>query len=150
MLEFEITKCDGNLLKFVVPLFDQYRQFYGRESDLEVAGNFLQQRIENEESVVFLAHTGDKAHGFTQLYPGFSSVAAYAVWTLNDLYVTESSRKQGVAGALMEAAENFARESGAKRIVLETYHKNFTAKKLYESRQWLQDLHAHHYQLELT
>ena len=56
-------------------LFDGYRQFYGRESSIEDAVNFLLARINNKESVIFIAYLNDKPAGFTQLYPSFSSLS---------------------------------------------------------------------------
>lgn len=65
----------SNLTELAI-LFDTYRQFYEQESDLTLAKNFLKQRIENNESVIFMAYDDGKALGFTQLYPSFSSVSA--------------------------------------------------------------------------
>ena len=42
-------------LESVVPLFDLYRQFYGRMSDEALAHAFLQERLVRKESVIFLA-----------------------------------------------------------------------------------------------
>ena len=80
----------------IVPLFDAYRQFYKRESDLDAARAFLDDRLQRRESVVFLAFDGEAAVGFTQLYPSFSSVSMAPIQILNDLYVDPSARKYGV------------------------------------------------------
>ena len=37
----------------VVPLFNAYREFYGQPSDLEQAEQFLLERLNKEESVIF-------------------------------------------------------------------------------------------------
>jgi len=62
-------------LEALVPLFDRYRQFYGRASDLAAAREFLRARFDRGESVLFIAHEGSFPVGFTQLYPSFSSVS---------------------------------------------------------------------------
>ena len=36
-------------------LFDQYRSFYHKESDIEGAENFLKERLENQDSEIFVA-----------------------------------------------------------------------------------------------
>ena len=41
-------------LKPLAILFDEYRQFYGASSDLQRSFQFLKQRFENEESVIFI------------------------------------------------------------------------------------------------
>ena len=90
-----ISKATLNDLDSLVPLFDAYRQFYGQLPDLEGARTFLSGRMERGESVVFLAFEEDRAVGFTQLYPQFSSVGMDRNWLLNDLYVDERARKKG-------------------------------------------------------
>lgn len=39
----------------VVCLFDEYRQFYGRESDVDAARKFLLSLFNHGESVIFIA-----------------------------------------------------------------------------------------------
>ncbi|HLY68944.1 MAG TPA: hypothetical protein VKR53_04400, partial [Puia sp.] len=55
-------------------LFDLYRIFYMQNTDIETAKKFLQERIQKEESVIFIARVQGKIVGFTQLYPLFSSL----------------------------------------------------------------------------
>ena len=82
-------------VELVAPLFDAYRQFYGLLSDLAGAHRFLAERLERQESVIFLAvldragraEGEEVAAGFTQLYPSFSSERMGRIWILNDLFV---------------------------------------------------------------
>ena len=73
------------------------------------------------------------------IYPTFSTVALAPIWLLNDLYVDESARGNGVATKLMETAEQAARDAGAARIWLRTANDNTAAQALYEGRNWKQD-----------
>lgn len=123
-------------LDAVAPLFDLYRQFYGRDADAAVAGGFIGERLRRGESVVLLARIGGDAVGFTQLFPSFSSVSAARVWILNDLYVVAEARRHGVARALLQAAADFARADGAIRLELETDHDNRNAQALYQHLGW--------------
>lgn len=59
----------------VVPLFNAYREFYGQLSNIQKAEQFIRERIERAESIIFLAYQEDEAVGFAQLFPLFSSVA---------------------------------------------------------------------------
>ncbi len=120
----------------IAPLFDLYRTFYGQPSDLALAQRFIAERLQKGESVIFLAEADDKAVGFTQLFPSFSSVGATRVWILNDLYVDAAARRQGVAQALLQAATDFARADGARRLELETDHSNDSAQALYRRLGW--------------
>jgi len=126
-------------LEALVPLFDGYRQFYGRESDLSAARKFLLARFNHGESVLFIAYEGNASVGFTQLYPSFSSVSLARVFVLNDLFVNEQARRKGVASKLMSAATDFAKSLGAVRVSLSTATSNETAQALYQSAGWKRD-----------
>jgi GNAT superfamily N-acetyltransferase len=120
-------------------LFDEYRQFYGKPSDLDAAQDFLRERLEKHESAVFFAGTLQQPHGFMQLYPSFSSISLKRMWILNDLYVPPARRGNGIGRALLLAAEAFARSQNAKGLVLQTAHSNLVAKSLYLSAGWHED-----------
>jgi ribosomal protein S18 acetylase RimI-like enzyme len=72
------------------------------------------------------------------------------VWILNDLFVKEAHRKKGVAKLLISAAENFARETKAVRIILATQTSNTAAQSLYESLGYVKDQDFYHYALNLS
>lgn len=126
-------------LAALAPLFDAYRQFYSRDSDLSAATAFLSDRITHDESVLFIALEGNKAVGFTQLYPSFSSVSLARIFILNDLFVDDSTRRKGVASKLMSAAVDYASSMGAVRVSLSTATSNETAQRLYQSAGWQRD-----------
>ena len=121
-------------------MFDQYRQFYGQTADLASAVIFLTERLKNDESMVFIARGNDGSPlGFTQLYPSFSSVRLRRTWILNDLFVVETARRRGVAEALLKRAAEFARETGARGLMLQTAADNIPAQYLYEKLGWKKD-----------
>jgi len=76
-------------IREVVPLFNAYREFYGQPTDLIQAEQFIQERVEKEQSIIFLAYLDGEAVGFAQLFPIFSSVAMKKAFILNDLFVAE-------------------------------------------------------------
>jgi ribosomal protein S18 acetylase RimI-like enzyme len=127
-----IQKAALNELNSLTELFDSYRVFYDQESDLEGARAFLKERLINEDSVVFIAYDESNPVGFVQLYPTFSSVSMKRSWVLNDLYVNASARKKGFGEKLIKKAIEFAEETGAKGVSLETGDDNVTAQSLYE------------------
>ena len=97
-------------------LFDEYRQFYGASSNLELSYQFLKQRFLNQESVIFVHVKDDIFTGFVLLYMGFSSVACSIYYILDDVYVTPIYRRQGSAKQLIDTAILFARHENAQRI----------------------------------
>jgi ribosomal protein S18 acetylase RimI-like enzyme len=134
----------------LVPLFDAYRQFYGRTSDVAAARTFLLARFSNRESTLFIAHQGDTAIGFAQLYPSFSSVSLARIFILNDLFVQEQARRTGVASSLLSAAASFAVSLGAVRLSLSTALTNDAAHALYRSAGWNRDQQFSVYHLALS
>lgn len=145
-----VVRASLDDLDDLAPLFDDYRVFYRQPSDPARAWAFLGERLERGESVIFLARDrGSKALGFTQLYPGFSSVSTRRLWILNDLYVETGARQCGVARALVEAAHVHARDAGALRVVLSTSRDNTSAQALYESFGYVRETQMQEYSLEL-
>jgi ribosomal protein S18 acetylase RimI-like enzyme len=134
----------------LVPLFDAYRQFYGRTSDVAAARTFLLARFSNRESTLFIAHQGETAIGFAQLYPSFSSVSLARIFILNDLFVQEQARRTGVASSLLSAAASFAVSLGAVRLSLSTALTNDAAQALYRSAGWNRDQQFSVYHLALS
>ena len=134
----------------LVPLFDEYRQFYDRSSDLSLARDFLSARIARDESVVLVARgdAGD-ALGFVQLFPSFSSVRAAPIYILNDLFVSPSARRLGIGILLLNAAVEVARASGAVRLKLSTAITNAPAQRLYERLGRKRDEDFYEYGLSL-
>jgi len=147
----EIIKATEIHIDEISRLFDLYRQFYECEPDLELAKRFISDRINNNESIIFLALDEDSpAKGFVQLYPSFCSVDAVKILILYDLYVDSSYRKCGVGKALMNKATEFARESGASRIDLLTAITNKPGQALYEKlgyKKVLEDFYAYSLQI---
>jgi ribosomal protein S18 acetylase RimI-like enzyme len=135
----------------VAQLFDQYRQFYQQSPDLPLAQKFISDRFSKRESVILVASTAAPAIvGFTQLYATFCSVSAGPIYVLYDLFVEEPSRRLGAARALMTAACDYARRTGAIRLELSTAITNLKAQALYESLGWVRDVEFYRYSLAIN
>ena len=143
MRDFSIRQAVLADLPALATLFDDYRQFYGRESDVGGAREFLRARFDHGESVIFIA-TDTKpaapgALGFVQLYPSFSSVFMVRTFVLNDLFVAQAARRRGVAGGLLGAAAQHAGRVRAIRLSLSTLLENTSAQALYQKHGWQVD-----------
>lgn len=121
-------------LEQLVELFDQYRVWYRKISDKVKAAQFLKERIELKESVIFIVDLDGQAVGFTQLYPIFSSTRMKRMWLLNDLYVAEKHRGKGLSKALITAAKKHCEKTAASGILLETEQSNTIGNNLYPSQ----------------
>ncbi|MEN0109665.1 MAG: GNAT family N-acetyltransferase [Planctomycetota bacterium] len=145
MPTLSVAEASLDDLPHVAPLVDAYRRFYGQPADRAAAERFVGDRMRTGESVVLLARRGDRAVGYVQLYPSYSTVALARVWVLNDLYVDAAERGSGVGAALMAAAEAHGRATGATRLVLVTAVDNSAAKRLYERHGWRPYAEYDHY-----
>ncbi|WP_046754903.1 GNAT family N-acetyltransferase [Kordia jejudonensis] len=128
-------------------LFDAYRVFYRKTSDLSGAKAFLEERIKNKESVIYVSCDQNKTvTGFVQLYPLFSSTQMKRMWLLNDLFVATAQRGKGFSKELINAAKNHCKTSGYCGLMLETEKNNTVANKLYEVTNFeLDTLHNFYY-----
>jgi len=127
----QIRKATTSDLDQLSNLFDQFRIFYQKPADKQAALAFLKERLENNESEIFVAQDGNLLCGFTQLYPLFSSTRMKRLWLLNDLYVAPPYRGKGISKQLIEAAKNLCRQSNACAVMLETAKSNLIGNNLY-------------------
>lgn len=151
-MSYSIVQATIHDLTDLAPLFDLYRVFYKQPSNLEGAQKFLFHRFNHAESVIFIARTAasdQQAVGFAQLYPTFSSISMKRSWILNDLYVREEHRKEGIAELLLQQVKEFATQTKAKGIVLSTAPDNLKAQSLYEKHGYVRDNQFYQYYLTL-
>lgn len=132
-------------LEQILFLFQKYREFYKVELNSLEEKKFIKERMEKSESKIFLAMEENKAVGFTQLYPSYSSVSLKPVWILNDLYVEETYRKSGIGYMLLDAAKEFAIKTKSKGLTLMTGIENESAQNLYEKYGFIRNDHFYNY-----
>ncbi len=147
----KIIQASETHLDLIIPLFDDYRFFYGENSNVCKAKNFIQDRLQKADSIIFLATETSKstAIGFAQLYPSFTSIGTGKTFILNDLYVSPQHRKNGIANKLLKHIKEFAQKNGAVKITLQTASSNISAQKLYESLGYKQEKNFISFYLDL-
>jgi GNAT superfamily N-acetyltransferase len=127
-----IKQATTNELDELAILFDQYRIFYQKAGDVDVAKKFLKERIEADESVIFVSFDDKNTMtGFTQLYPLFSSTRMKKLWLLNDLFVDNNHRGKGISVALIDKAKELCKQTKACGLLLETAKTNKVGNNLY-------------------
>ena len=124
----EAKKLDLDQLSI---LFDSYRMFYGKESNTIVSKNFLENRLSNKDSKLFICEVNNILIGFVQLYPLFSSTRVSKYWLLNDLFVDSKYRGKGYSKLLINKAKELVKKSNACGMMLETEKSNKIGNNLY-------------------
>ncbi|HEY2475804.1 MAG TPA: GNAT family N-acetyltransferase [Candidatus Cybelea sp.] len=136
VITVEATQNDAEDL---TELFDAYRVFYGRETDLSRARTFVRERLEARTTRFFLAKACASVVGFVHLMPSFDTLAMRPMWILEDLFVELPQRRLGIGSALLRHAEAFARENDAARLSLTTARTNGSAQRLYAAHKYERD-----------
>ena len=146
----KIVKAEEKDLEELGRLFNLYRIFYEEEDDLEKASRYISERFNRRDSEIFVAQEGNtELAGFVQLYPSFCSVSAVPILILYDLYVDHSHRGKGIGRLLMNAARDFAKDNGFRRLELSTAKDNHIGQSLYESLGYELDEEFLHYSLDV-
>lgn len=127
------SKASRQDIDSLAELFNSYRMFYDKKSDVQGAKQFLSERLDkNDSEIIIVKHEGE-IKGFVQLYPLFSSTRMKKYWLLNDLFVDKQARGKGLSKMLLSHAQEICKESDACGILLETSQTNDIGNNLYPS-----------------
>ncbi len=145
----KVKKAEVNDIKELSKLFDDYRVFYEKKTDLKSAEKFLLERIQNNESQIFVVENNSNLAGFVQLYPIFSSTRMKRLWLLNDLFVDKKYRGQGVSVLLINRAKQLCEQTNACGLILETAKSNIVGNQLYPKTGFVLDTEHNFYSWDL-
>lgn len=123
----------------MLPLVRGYRAFYEQEHDAPGERAFIESHLRAGSSIAFVAFDGDRAVGFVQIFPSYSTVRLAPSLILEDLFVVPGARGGGIASALLDAACDYARSVGAAGMFLETAMDNDRAQRVYERNGWTRE-----------
>jgi GNAT superfamily N-acetyltransferase len=142
--EIEIAPIATEDFEELLPLIAAYQRFYEvEEIDEERNRAFFRRFLApSEDGLLLGAHLNGHLVGYACLYWHFSSLEATECVLMNDLYVEEAARGDGVGRALIEATAEVARERGVPFVEWSTAPDNRTAQRLYdltgaERSEWL-------------
>ena len=144
-----ITRATIEHYKDVGALFDLYRQFYKYKTNLKASTKYIKDRINQNESFIFICFYKKEPAGFVQLYETFDSLNINKKLILYDLYVDKKYRKNGIGRKLMNEAKKLAKFKKIQNIELSTAKNNKKAQSLYESLDYKRDKEYYNYFLEL-
>src|SRR6476646_332600 len=119
----------------LLPMIAAYQGFY--EAD-DIRGernrSFFRRFIApSDDGMLIGAWRGAELAGYACLYWHFSSTRAVETVLMNDLFVAEAHRGQGVGRALIQASAAVARERGSPHLEWATRPSTETAQRLYDS-----------------
>ena len=119
------------------PLWDGYNAFYGRSGATALSEDVTLQTWSRffdayEPVHALVAEHEDRLLGIVHYLFHRSTISIAPNCYLQDLFTLESSRGQGVGGALIEAVYRRAREAGCPRVYWHTHETNATARRLYD------------------
>jgi ribosomal protein S18 acetylase RimI-like enzyme len=139
MTKLTIRQATIQDLPQIVPIFDSYREYFKQQKDPLVVEQFLFDKFEHLESVIFIAMKQDEVVGFAQLYPVFSSLTLQRVWLLNDFFIAEQFRGRGTGVQLFRAVREFTILTKSKGIELSVEHTNEKAWGFWEKQGFKRD-----------
>jgi GNAT superfamily N-acetyltransferase len=121
-------------LEGLLPLIAAYQRFY-EVADVDDARNrsfFARFLSPGEDGMLLGAWREGEPVGYACLYWHFTSLVPAETVLMNDLYVVEGARGQGIGHALIEASAEVARKRGAHHLEWATAPDNLTAQRLYD------------------
>ncbi|MEX2107772.1 MAG: GNAT family N-acetyltransferase [Solirubrobacterales bacterium] len=133
--ELRIEPITEAQFETLLPMIAAYQGFYGAD-DIRTERNrsFFRRFIDpSDEGTMIGAWREEELVGYACLYWHFSSTRAVETVLMNDLYVDEAARGQGIGRALIEASAEIARNRGAHHLEWSTRPDNTTAQRLYDS-----------------
>jgi GNAT superfamily N-acetyltransferase len=117
----------------VLPLIAGYQRFYRAEPDEDRNRAFFRRFLApSEDGLLLGAWKGDEIVGFATLYWTFTSTHAAEAALMNDLFVADGHRGEGVGLALIEASVAAARDRGMRHLEWFTALDNERAQRLYD------------------
>ena len=133
--DLRIAPIAASELEALLPMIAAYQRFYEVEDvDEERNREFFRRFLApSEDGLLLGAREGGELVGYACLYWHFTSLVPAETVLLNDLYVAENRRGEGIGRALIEASGKIARERGAHQLQWVTSPDNKTAQRLYDT-----------------
>jgi GNAT superfamily N-acetyltransferase len=117
----------------VLPLIAGYQRFYLAEPDEERNRAFFRRFLApSDDGLLLAAWMDDEIVGFATLYWTFSSTHAAEAALMNDLFVADGHRGEGIGLALIEGSVAAARDKGMRHLEWFTALDNERAQRLYD------------------
>jgi GNAT superfamily N-acetyltransferase len=140
-----VEPVSAQQLETLLPMIAAYQRFYEVEDVDETRNRAFFSRFlaPSEDGMLLGAWRGDDLLGYACLYWHFTSLVPAETVLMNDLYVDETHRGEGIGRALIEASAEVARKRSAHQLEWATAPDNKTAQRLYdrtgaERSEWIE------------
>jgi GNAT superfamily N-acetyltransferase len=133
--DLRVEPVSAQQMETLLPVIGAYQRFYEVE-DVDEERNrafFSRFLAPSEDGMLLGAWRGRELVGYACLYWHFTSLVPAETVLMNDLYVREGHRGEGVGRTLIQASAEVARERGAHHLEWATAPSNETARRLYDS-----------------
>ena len=104
--------------------------------------NLVTELLNRADCIVILAYDNQRAVGLCNCFEGFSTFACKSLLNIHDVFVQVSYRGRGIAGRMLQKAEQLARNKDYCKVTLEVLTGNESARKSYRAAGY------HPYQLD--
>lgn len=100
----------------------------------ENSADYIKTKIESEDSLFLVAEEDDKLVGFLAgaIHKRPKARKTVKPASLDEIYVEEAYRNQGVGKKLITEFQEWARKGGANKLKVGTFHKNERALHIYK------------------
>ena len=135
MSSAQIARVGVDDLDELLPLMRAYCDFYEvapSDEDLISLSRALIADPEREGLQLIAREPGGLGVGFATIFWSWSTSGASRIGVMNDLFVTEQARGQGLAEALIEACRAECARHGARRLTWQTAPDNARAQAVYD------------------
>lgn len=135
MTDHSIARAGLEDLDELLLLMRAYSDFYEVAPSEEALSALARTLISDpeHEGLQLIARDGDgRAVGFATLYWSWSTTDAARLGVMNDLFVSEGARGEGIAERLIGACREECVRRGAPRLIWQTAPDNMRAQAVYE------------------
>ncbi|PZW48323.1 ribosomal protein S18 acetylase RimI-like enzyme [Humitalea rosea] len=128
--------AQGDLAGWSV-LWDGYNRIYDRRLEAAVIDTTWQRFFDPREPLHALVAEGeDGLLGLVHYLFHRSTTMLGPICYLENLFIAEAARRQGIARGLIEAVNDAARAVGADRVYWQVHETNHAAMRLYDQLAW--------------
>ena len=133
------TRDDANRIAILaMKLVEQHVRYdpvrFARLATLEGMAGFYGGQTDADEAVVVVAELEGEIIGFAYIgyeERSYEDLAEKSAW-IHDIYVDETTRGSGAGKALIDAAREFAKEFGARKLMLSVAAKNLDGQSFFK------------------